>query len=229
VAKSGEATIWSGSGSGQGTAVDSKPLNAVSCVTINSAPLCFAVDNHGNVVSYNGTSWSSLDDIDGKTALKAVSCVTPDGVTPYCTVSDNAGNVFTYSGTSWSAAITIDSPFDLTSVSCSSSTVCVANDTAGDVFITSNDWASFTNKKVINTMGQMSCFDTMTCQVLNQSQRVYWTTNQWGTHSTKSVSNHPLEAISCWGATNCSAVDSGGEAVTTDNDWTATSVIKLIP
>lgn len=76
-------------------------------------------------------------------------------------------------------------------------------------------------------MGQMSCVDSMTCQVLNTSLTVYWTTNQWASRSNKKISNHPLKSISCWGATNCSAVDSGGEAVTTENDWTFRTVVEV--
>ena len=51
--------------------------------------------------------------------------------------------------------------------------------------------------------------------------------NQWVTHSSSKIDSHTLESISCWGATDCSAVDSAGTALTSDNDWTNTSVVKI--
>jgi hypothetical protein len=103
----------------------------------------------------------------------------------------------------------------------------VANDSAGDVFITSNDWVTFTTKKVLNQMGQMSCYNTTTCQALNLGTSVDWTSNQWASHSTLKITHSTLEAISCWGPTNCSAVDGGGQAAITDNDWTSTTVVEI--
>jgi hypothetical protein len=230
VAKSGNATIWQGSGDYQTTAVDTKSLTSVSCTTVVTSELCWAVDHSGNVVSYNGTSWSTqATDIDGSHVLESVSCLTASNNVSDCSAVDNAGNVLTYNGTSWSAAINIDSTKTLVSVSCTSSTVCVAVDTAGKVFTTTDDWASgsIESKKVGSQSESMSCANTTTCQLVNSVGDVRWTTNQWFSSTQLTIDSRTLESVSCWGTTNCSAVDSGGYALTTDNDWTNTSVVKI--
>jgi hypothetical protein len=62
---------------------------------------------------------------------------------------------------------------------------------------------------------------------VNGNGKVYWTTNQWGSNSSSKIDTHTPESISCWGTTDCSAVDSAGYALTTSNDWSSTSVIKI--
>ncbi|HEY7947608.1 MAG TPA: hypothetical protein VID75_08030, partial [Acidimicrobiales bacterium] len=57
--------------------------------------------------------------------------------------------------------------------------------------------------------------------------KVFWTSNQWSTSASAKIDTHTLESISCWAATACSAVDSAGLALTSDNDWTNTSVVKI--
>ena len=49
------------------------------------------MDQSGNVLTYNGTSWSAPDDIDGANALYSVSCPTAS----FCSVLDRS-NVFAY-------------------------------------------------------------------------------------------------------------------------------------
>ena len=76
-------------------------------------------------------------------------------------------------------------------------------------------------------MASLSRDNTTTCQSVNGNGKVFWTSNQWVTHGSSKIDSHTLESISCWGATDCSAVDSAGTALTSDNDWTNTSVVKI--
>jgi len=225
VANNGEGTVWTGSGSGTSIRVDTKPLDAVSCVTISSVNECWTVDDLGDVTEYNGTSWGSPTAIDGRNALKDISCVT-DGVNPYCTATDSAGHIVVFNGTSWGSPVDIDSTFDVVSASCSSPSVCDVNDSNGVVFETSNDWSTYSTLHVLTKMGQMSCVNTTDCQALN-SGKVYYTTNQWSTDSNHKVDTRSLKDISCYGTTNCSAVDIGGYAVISDNDWQTTTTVNL--
>jgi len=225
VANNGEGTVWTGSGSGTSIRVDTKPLNAVSCVTISSVNECWTVDALGDVTEYNGTSWGSPTSIDGRKALKDISCVT-DGVNPYCTATDGAGNIVLYNGTSWGSPVDIDSTFDLLSASCSSPSVCDVNDSNGVVFETSNDWSTYSTLHVLTKMGQMSCFNTTDCQALN-GPKVYYTTNQWSTKANHKIDTRSMKDISCYGTTNCSAVDVGGYALISDNDWQTTTTVDI--
>jgi hypothetical protein len=55
------------------------------------------VDNEGNVLTYNGSSWSTPVAVDSPdNGLANISCPT----TTFCAATDYAGNVFYYTGTS---------------------------------------------------------------------------------------------------------------------------------
>jgi hypothetical protein len=230
VAKSGKATIWQGQGGFQTTQPDTNPLLGVSCFTASTTQRCWAVDKVGNTVSYNGTSWSASTKIDGTKILEGVSCLSgPPNNASYCSVVDSTGDILTFNGTSWSLPINIDGTKVMKSVACTSSSVCVAVDSSGTIFRTTNDWAagSVTSVKVGTAMDSLSCDNTTTCQSVNGNGKAFWTTNQWTTSSSAKIDSHTLEGISCWGATNCSAVDGAGFALTSDNDWINTSVVAI--
>jgi len=131
-----------------------------------------------------------------------------------------------YNGTSWASPVDIDSKFDLISASCSSPSVCDANDSNGVVFLTANDWSTYSTLHVLNAMSHMSCDNTTDCQALNGT-KVYYTTNQWSTDSKHTIDTRTMKDISCYGPTNCSAVDVGGYAVTSDNDWQSTTTVDI--
>ena len=106
---------------------------SISCP---SASFCAVVDNSGYAITYNGSSWSSPEDIDGTNMLLSVSCPSAS----FCVAVDNKGNVLTYSGSSWSSPEPVDphgfggtiqaGPF----VSCSSASFCVAIDEDGNAY-----------------------------------------------------------------------------------------------
>ena len=75
-------------------------LNSVSCPT---ASFCITVDRMGDFLTYNGSSWSSPDEID-QNGLYSVSCPTAS----FCAAVDGKGNALTYKGSSWSSPDSID-------------------------------------------------------------------------------------------------------------------------
>jgi hypothetical protein len=229
VASTGKASIWQ-NGAITTTSVDTKGLNSVSCALLSSTPVCWAVDEMGKGVYYNGSTWSSPSNADGGgvESLKSVSSLVPS-TTLSCSVVDAGGNVVTYNGTSRSSQTNLSGTKSLKAVSCTSATVCVAFDSAGYVYTTTNDWASgsILSKKVMGGADSVSCVNTTDCQATNSVEKVYWTTNQFFSASSKRIDTHTINSISCWGTTNCSAVDSGGQAVTSDNDWSSTSVVQI--
>jgi hypothetical protein len=91
------------------------------------------VDNVGNALTWNGTSWSQPVSIDPNTgSLPSVSC--PSAT--FCVAVDDF-DAFTWNGTSWSQPVSIDLGGNayLNSVSCASATFCVAVDESGDAVI----------------------------------------------------------------------------------------------
>src|ERR1019366_3194297 len=104
-------------------------LESVSCPTTS---FCVAVDESGYVLTYNGSSWSSPDEIDPGTGqtLTSVSCPTAS----FCVAVDMMGNVLTYNGSSWSSPESIGADIWLYSVSCPAASSCVAVGFDGDVF-----------------------------------------------------------------------------------------------
>ena len=87
----------------EGTPIDPSQgyLSSISCPTAN---FCVTVDFHGNVFTYNGSSWSSPDNIDPGTSFMAVSCPSAS----FCAAVDFTGHALTYNGSSWSSPERID-------------------------------------------------------------------------------------------------------------------------
>ena len=116
------ALTWSAP---QATGASYKPTS-VSCP---SATFCAATDQYGQVLTFNGTSWSApvtisspfdpQDDIFG-----AVSCTSAT----FCVAVDQYGGVTYYNGQTWTAVQTIQLGGGLGGVSCTSPTFCVAVD-----------------------------------------------------------------------------------------------------
>jgi len=107
----------------------STALHGVACTSTTS---CMAVDGKGQVmdlaIDSSGKATASTEDLDGTNNLTAITCT---GAT--CVTVDSVGNIFTSSngGATWANAHSLGT--DLTSVSCSTSALCLAADTAGDV------------------------------------------------------------------------------------------------
>ena len=76
-------------------------LYSVSCPT---ASFCAAVDTIGHALTYDGSTWSSPDEIDNGRSPSSVSCPTPS----FCATLDYSGHVLTYHGSSWSTPDSID-------------------------------------------------------------------------------------------------------------------------
>jgi hypothetical protein len=123
------ASLWNGKSWSSQTQVDSPAAYVqVSCA---SSTFCAAVDQNGDAITFDGTSWSQPDPIDPGVLqpLSTVSC--PQ--TTFCTAMDGFGQAFTYNGASWSGPVGVENSAGVTSVSCTSPGFCVAADLTGDV------------------------------------------------------------------------------------------------
>jgi hypothetical protein len=100
-------------------------------VSCPSASFCAAVDNKGNALTYNGSSWSAPANIDSTpypNSLWSVSCASSS----FCAAVGGNGTALTYDGSSWGALANIDGTYPLTSVSCPSASFCAAVDNNGN-------------------------------------------------------------------------------------------------
>jgi hypothetical protein len=135
VSDTGYALTYNGTSWSAPTHIDTNPVSpscSFSCVAVTpfsvscpSATFCAAVDENGNALTYNGTSWSAPTDNSGG-FLDSVSC--PSAT--FCVAVDENGNALTYNGTSWSAPNHIDD--GNASVSCPSASFCVTVSNNGD-------------------------------------------------------------------------------------------------
>ncbi len=124
------ASIWKGGTSWTSqTAVDSAAAYAqLSCV---SSTFCAAIDQNGDAMTFNGTSWSSPDPIDAGVVqpLSAVSC----SAATFCTALDGFGQAFTFNGEGWSGPVGVENSAGVTAVSCTSASFCAAADLSGNL------------------------------------------------------------------------------------------------
>jgi hypothetical protein len=114
-------------------ATDIDGTRALHSIACTATTWCVAVDGEGRVLdliinSSGEATVSKEEDLDGTNSLTAITCT---GFT--CAVVDSQGNVFVSAngGSSWTKQE--ETSTDLTSVSCSSSALCVAADTTGNV------------------------------------------------------------------------------------------------
>ncbi len=130
-------------------------LGAVSCTDTS---FCMAVDEDGNALSYNGTTWSSPTSIDNGSGLTSVSCASSS----FCMAVDQNGNSFSYNGT-WSSLADIDGSRSINSVSCTSSSFCGAAASGGSSIIYDGSWMSPISIDGSNDLSSLSCSDSSFC------------------------------------------------------------------
>jgi RHS repeat-associated protein len=220
-ADTGDGLAASVSGWSPKTNIDgTKTLYSISCPT---ATFCAATDNAGDVLTYNGTSWTT-DAIDGTNTVEGVSCPTAS----FCVAVDNDGNAIIWNG-SWALSTGIDGTTAMWSVSCTSSTFCTAVDNAGSVLVYNGSWTKTTGVDT-HMFDRVSCASSSVCAAVDTDGRVVTTTNGWSTYTTaKSIDGTiHIGSISCPTTSFCAAVDNSGNVITgnpSTNTWvTAASI-----
>jgi hypothetical protein len=188
---------------------------------------CFAIDDIGNVATWNGSTWSKpvatpvLDNdtlgIGGDT-----SCVPSQG---FCVTVGDAG-AFTYSGGTWTY-LPVKGVNSLGWVSCVSATFCAAVDYSGDV--TTYDgtaWSTPVNVDPSATgnsdSDDISCGSSTFCVLSNASGEILtWNGSAW-TNPAALPGESGVLVVSCPSATFCMAVDANGDVFTYGGSaWTA--------
>lgn len=222
------------------TTVVNVPLS-VSCPSVQ---FCMAVDDQGNAIRFNGTSWTKPTAIENG-GMTVVSCPNAD----FCAAGDLNGSVVTYDGRSWSKPRQIDaasaSQYDLfgissiTTLSCSSAEFCVAGDVLGN-FVTFNGrrWSvphrleSRTLYTMDTVLGyeaivDVSCSTATFCAATTIPGRSFtWNGASWSAAQDivapatvaldESRGSPGIRAISCPSPTFCAAIDPSGNVNTYD-------------
>ena len=199
-------------------------LTSVSCAT---ASFCVAVDNSGNALTWNGSSWSTPQTIDSKGilggGLATVSCPT----TSFCQAFDGFGNAVTWNGSSWSTPQSIDpNGGGLTSVSCATVSFCVAVDFDGNAFTwNGQSWSTPQSIDPNGNLVSVSCPTRTYCAAVDNTFNVLtWNGSSWSTP--QSIDRGGLTSISCATGSFCVAVDNLGNVVVWNgNAWSTPQTI----
>jgi len=177
-------------------------LTSVSCP---SAHFCAAVDNQGNVLTYNGTSWTTPTSEESN-AFSSVSCPSDD----FCVAVDGGSGghagVATFNGTGWSTSTITDSGF-LTSVSCFSASFCAAVDGYGNALTyDGSTWTAPADIDGTSPLVSVSCPLVSFCMAVDVSGNAFTSTggDSW-TASSGIVSIGSVNSLSCVSATYCMA------------------------
>ncbi|MHB1486851.1 MAG: fibronectin type III domain-containing protein [Acidimicrobiales bacterium] len=245
IASAGGSSGTGGSWSGP-TLVDQTYSPHSAGMSCPSATYCVDVDQSGDAITYNGTSWSAPVQIDPKVNgngewLTGVSCPT----TSFCAAIDSLGYAVTYNGTSWSAPVLVSGPgsggggtnaLELLAISCPSATFCVAVDNNGDTSdFNGSSWsvpaqidpATAATNNAVPWIEGVSCASTVMCVAVdNQGQALVFNGSSWGAPRLvdpfSSTNTGDLQNVSCPATNFCVADDSSGSVLTFDGStWSA--------
>ena len=181
--------------------IDNSFGNSIWSVSCFGSNFCIAVDDHGNAIKYDGSSWSAPESIDPNGDLYSVSCV---GNT-FCMAVNWRGDAFKYDGNAWSSAVNIDS-YGLTSVSCTSTSFCMAVDAWGSAFkYDGNSWSGPENIDGTNNITSVSCTSTSFCMAVDWlGYALNYDGNNWS--NIGSLELFSASSISCTSTSFCMAV-----------------------
>ncbi|MHB8263478.1 MAG: protease pro-enzyme activation domain-containing protein [Acidimicrobiales bacterium] len=217
VASSGGGGSWSAP-----KKIDSNDGLYVSCT---SSSFCAVVDESGDALTWNGSSWSNPVSIDSANAggLYGVSCTS----TTFCMAVGNGA--VTWNGSSWSQPVSssADGP-----VSCRSPSFCVAVNFNGDA-LTWNG-SSWSNPVSVDPNGgglySVSCASTTFCAAADAHGNVVtYNGSSWSAPSNIASS---LYSVSCVSTSFCMATgvtgvtgDAGTVAIWNGSSWSASQTV----
>jgi len=224
---------WMGAVGSDSTSPGTLGITAVTC---QSAALCVAVDDAGNVLSSTSPAsgvWGTPGSINTAHSphLTAVSCAP----STLCVATDKAGNAYA-SATPATAPWTTGTPGDidganqLNGVSCPSSSLCVAADNAGNILasttpgtLTAGSWPPM-HVDGTNHISAISCPSATLCAAVDDHGKIYTSTTptigaSWQFTTLTSVA---LTAVSCDAAGLCVTVANNGNVYASANAASAT-------
>ena len=188
-------------------------------VSCSRTDLCGATDWQGNVLTFNGATWSAPITLDPKPAADLVQNVSLSCQAKFCFAYDFNGRYFTFDGRVWSGPSAIDLAG---AISCVDATFCLSATGAGN-FATFNGstWSAPTMVVPSNSRSAVSCISATSCTAVTGGGQVQrFDGAAWST-PTDIDPYGGLRSVSCTADSFCAAVDSIGN-VLTDNGtgWT---------
>ncbi|HEV3213390.1 MAG TPA: hypothetical protein VGZ03_08355 [Acidimicrobiales bacterium] len=197
---------------GTPTVNDPRPGN-VTGVSCGLATFCAAVDDAGNVMMWNGATWSAPT-ATGLPAASGISCAGR-----FCIAVSVNGRIIEYYAGVWRKPVRIDwSP--LTAVSCVSPTFCAATDASNQVVIFNGlTWSKPTNEGVpqnqVRGYTAVSCVKPSFCVAVDtDGSEMFFGSSATPILYQADTPFVPLTAISCATSSLCIAVDEQGREVT---------------
>ena len=208
---------------------ESPAFVGMSCL---SASWCMAVDGSGDVISYNGSTWTDpashhVDtEVNGNGSdASGISCPT----TTFCMVVDQMGYAVEYSGGTWGTPELLvgggssnqgQNAIALDAVSCPSATFCVAVDRNGDAM--TFDGSSWTSPAFVDDNGtnndsleSVSCASVTMCVAVDDNgNALSYDGSKWSAPDLIDPPYYTLESVSCPTPSFCVAVDLLGQALT---------------
>lgn len=202
---------------GAATTIDDNIGGALRDVACPTTTFCVAVDNGGNAVTYDGSTWAEPAEIAGMGGITGVSCPTAS----FCVVVDYFGRVSSFDGTTWSTPLEVDIDAQaggFTAVSCSSETFCAGLTSYGDATVF--DGTDWTEPAAIAgydaDFPAISCTSSIFCVAVDAQGTAYVFDGSWWQPS--SVSSY-LSDVSCTSPTFCIAVDGNSASTYDGTSW----------
>ena len=177
------------------------------------------MDNAGNALTWNGSSWSSATSIDGTYSLNSVSCTS----STWCVAVDSHGQALGYYVSSWSllTSTPIDSGHALDAVACTTTTWCMAVDNDGNALaITHGSGWSSSPADIDGTyqLDAISCPTSFLCEAVdNDGNDLTFNGTVWSNPEHIDYSR-TIEGISCPTTSFCAAVDNLGGVLESQPD-----------
>ena len=183
-------------------------LTSVSCA---SSSFSAAVDLAGNVLTYDGSSWSAPNAIT-EGGILSVSCAS----TTFCVDVGEGGGENTWNGSSWNGPGPVGSDeFNLNSVSCPTSQFCVAvDDNGGADTWDGSTWTGPTTVDSEEDLTSVSCVSSSFCAAVDDGGNALVYDGVSWTSAGDVDGENGFESVSCSSAAFCVAVDNEGNALT---------------
>lgn len=234
-----ESTYWDGTSWSVALrfGTNATNVNSVACAPSSPAPTtgsrpspwCVAVDDAGDAMVFNGSSWTAPQPADRYGSLGSVSCPREG----FCVAVDYTGHALFYNGVNWLAPLPADPGGNLRSVSCPTVTFCMGVGSDGRaVMYKGTSWSA---PRLIDRDGgglaSVSCPSTHFCAAVDFIGRALtWDGSSWSAPRYIGVGAAGADSygspIACPSDQLCALVDSAGNAFTYNGGaWSAPAFI----
>ncbi len=152
------------------TAVESAAVdvdNQTTRVSCGTTTFCAAIDEGGEVATFDGTSWSAPEPLSAPFGLKAVDCVS----STFCVVGDYTGRFWRYDGVSWGSPDLVDNGQLIRAIACPSTTFCVAISSGGNAL--AFDGSTWTVTHVATDLYSVTCPTSGSCRAIDSDFKVH--------------------------------------------------------